>query len=182
MRMSRARARVTSSGRSPFATRGLRLRREFRAQASAVPRMTGPQPRMPAATAPCSELGAASSVMRATCAVGVSPCSAMATSSRSRKKRCASVGSRPVTRRKKYSVKVSRPIRSRTRSRPRISIRSASALQMALFAGPGLPISIEEDSCHPRASEARPEGPGMADAHSLLWVLGSRFARPRMTS
>ena len=47
--------------------------------------MTGPQPRIPAATAPCSESGSAASVMRAATFVGIIPCSAIATSSRSRK-------------------------------------------------------------------------------------------------
>ena len=56
---------------------------------------TGPQPRIPAATAPCSDPGSAASVMRAATLVGIIPCSAIATSSRSRKKRWSSVGSRP---------------------------------------------------------------------------------------
>ena len=55
-----------------------------------MPRITGPQPRMPAATAPCSEPGSAASVIRAATLVGIIPCSAIATSSRSRKKRCSS--------------------------------------------------------------------------------------------
>ena len=46
---------------------------------------TGPAPRIPAATAPCSEPGSAASVIRAATLVGIIPCSAMATSSRSRK-------------------------------------------------------------------------------------------------
>ncbi len=83
-----------------------------RAHASDVPRMTGPQPRIPAATAPCSDPGSAASVMRAATLVGIIPCSAIATSSRSRKKRWSSVGSRPVSSRWKYSVKLSLPIRS----------------------------------------------------------------------
>ncbi len=52
---------------------------------SAVPRITGPQPRIPAATAPCSDPGSAASVIRAATFVGIIPCSAIATSSRSRK-------------------------------------------------------------------------------------------------
>ena len=80
-----------------------------RAHSSAVPRITGPQPRMPAATAPCSDPGSAASVIRAATLVGIIPCSAMATSSRSRKNRCCSVGSSPVSSRWKYSVKPSRP-------------------------------------------------------------------------
>ena len=46
---------------------------------------TGPQPRIPAATAPCSDPGSAASVIRAATLVGIIPCSAIATSSRSRK-------------------------------------------------------------------------------------------------
>ena len=76
-----------------------------RAHSSEVPRITGPQPRIPAATAPCSESGSAASVIRAATFVGISPCSAIETSSRSRKKRCSSVGSSPVSSRWKYSVK-----------------------------------------------------------------------------
>ena len=56
-----------------------------RAHASAVPRTTGPQPRIPAATAPWSEPGSAASVIRAATLVGIIPCSAIATRSRSRK-------------------------------------------------------------------------------------------------
>ena len=55
------------------------------AQSSDVPRSTGPQPRIPAATAPCSDPGSAARVIRAATFVGVMPCSAIATSSRSRK-------------------------------------------------------------------------------------------------
>ena len=56
-----------------------------RAHSSAVPSTTGPAPRIPAATAPWSDPGSAASVIRATTFVGISPCSAIATSSRSRK-------------------------------------------------------------------------------------------------
>ena len=56
--------------------------------------------------------------------VGIIPCSAIATRSRSRKNRWSSVGSRPVSSRWKYSVKLSLPIRSPQRSRPRTSTRS----------------------------------------------------------
>ena len=56
-----------------------------RAHSSAVPSTTGPAPRIPAATAPWSEPGSAASVIRAATFVGISPCSAIATSSRSRK-------------------------------------------------------------------------------------------------
>ena len=86
--------------------------------------MTGPAPRIPAASAPCSDPGSAASVIRAATLVGIIPCSAIATSSRSRKKRWSSVGSRPVSSRWKYSVKVSLPIRSPQRSRPRTSTLS----------------------------------------------------------
>ena len=51
----------------------------------------------------------AASVIRAATFVGISPCSAIATSSRSRKKRWSSVGSLPVSRRWKYSVKLAGP-------------------------------------------------------------------------
>ena len=78
----------------------------IRAHASAVPRTTGPAPRIPAATAPCSDPGSAASVIRAATFVGIIPCSAIETSSRSRKKRWSSVGSRPVSSRWKYSVKL----------------------------------------------------------------------------
>ena len=81
-------ARATSAATAA----GSRRRRTFscaasssRAHASDVPRMTGPQPRIPAATAPCSDPGSAASVIRAATLVGIIPCSAIATSSRSRK-------------------------------------------------------------------------------------------------
>ena len=119
--------RARAPGDAPPARRPRPPRRaasSSRAHSSAVPRITGPQPRIPAATAPCSEPGSAASVIRAATFVGIIPCSAIATSSRSRKKRCSSVGSSPVSSRWKYSVKVSRPIRSPVRSRPRTSTRS----------------------------------------------------------
>ena len=56
-----------------------------RAHTSVVPSTTGPQPRIPAATAPWSEPGSAASVIRAATFVGIIPCSAIATRSRSRK-------------------------------------------------------------------------------------------------
>ena len=90
----------------------LARRTSSRAHSSAVPRMTGPQPRIPAATAPWSDPGSAASVIRAATFVGIIPCSAIATSSRSRKKRWSSVGSSPVSSRWKYSVNDRRPIRS----------------------------------------------------------------------
>ena len=114
--------------------------RSSRAHASAVPRITGPQPRIPAATAPCSDSGSADSVIRAATLVGIIPCSAIATSSRSRKKRWSSVGSSPVSSRWKYSVKSRRPITSPVRSRPRTSTRSAWAWLMRLMGSPALPI------------------------------------------
>ena len=83
---------ATAAGVAAGGDRRLRLS-SSRAHSSAVPRMTGPQPRMPAATAPWSEPGSAASVIRAATLVGIIPCSAIATSSRSRKKRWSSVGS-----------------------------------------------------------------------------------------
>ena len=65
--------------------------------------------------------------MRAACTDGVSPCSASATRLRSRKKRCSSVGARPVASRKTNSVNVARPMRSPARSRPRTVTRSLAA-------------------------------------------------------
>ena len=125
------RRRRGSRAQSPGDARGLAAGATFscassssRAHASDVPRTTGPAPRIPAATAPCSDPGSAASVMRAATLVGIIPCSAIATSSRSRKKRWSSVGSRPVSSRWKYSVKLSLPIRSPVRSRPRTSTRS----------------------------------------------------------
>ena len=92
------RAACAPGGRSPAASRPprgsraparpgsrSRARSSSRAHSSAVPRITGPQPRIPAATAPCSESGSAASVIRAATFVGIIPCSAIATSSRSRK-------------------------------------------------------------------------------------------------
>src|ERR1700722_1805521 len=80
--------------------------------------------------------------MRAAWTDGVSPCSASATRLRSRKKRCSSVGARPVASRKTYSVKVARPMRSWARSRPRTVTRSLDAAAIAVLAAPGLPISM----------------------------------------
>src|SRR5512132_3216042 len=108
-----------------------------RAHSPDVPRITGPAPRSPAATAPCSPAGSAASVIRAATFDGMSPCSAIATRTRSRKKRCCSVGSSPVSSRWKYSVNVRRPITSLTRSRPRTSTRSADAFAMCVLRSPG---------------------------------------------
>ena len=60
-----------------------------RPAASEDPSTTEPQPRIPAATAPCSASGAAASVMRAACTLGTRPCSAIATRVASRTRRCA---------------------------------------------------------------------------------------------
>src|SRR5262245_24065931 len=108
-----------------------------RAHSPDVPRITGPAPRSPAATAPCSAAGSAASVIRAATFDGMSPCSAIATRTRSRKKRCGSVGSSPVSSTWKYSVNVRRPITSPTRSRPRTSTRSADAFAMCVLRSPG---------------------------------------------
>jgi hypothetical protein len=84
-----------------------------------------PAPRMPAADRALQRLrvGLRGVILAATF-VGISPCSAMATRRRSRKKRSSSVGSRPVSKRWKYSVNVRRPMRSPARSRPRTATRS----------------------------------------------------------
>ncbi len=68
-----------------------------RAADSAEPRMTEPQPRMPAATAPWIASGAAASVMRAAATEGTRPCSAIATSAASSTRRCSGEGSLPAT-------------------------------------------------------------------------------------
>ena len=125
----RAISSVTAAGESPAVTRAC-ASSSTRAHDSAVPSTTGPAPRIPAATAPCSDPGSAASVIRAATLVGIIPCSAIATSSRSRKKRWSSVGSRPVSSRWKYSVKLTLPIRSPQRSRPRTSTRSGYACAM----------------------------------------------------
>ena len=102
-----------------------------RAADSAEPRITEPQPSRPAATAPWMASGAAASVMRAAATEGTSPCSAIATSVASRIRRCAGVGSLPVTRSQAWSVKVTWPTRSRHRSWPRTTIDSAFEAEMA---------------------------------------------------
>src|SRR5262249_2444215 len=94
--------------------------------------MTEPQPRMPAATAPWNASGAAAMVMRAAGPLGTSPCSAIATRVASSTRRCASFGLRPVTSRKKWSVKETVPIRSAQRSKPRTMIVSALAALIAV--------------------------------------------------
>jgi hypothetical protein len=63
--------------------------------------MTEPTPSRPAAIPPCQASGAAASVMRAACTLGTKPCSAIATSAASVKKRCSSFGIAPVTRNQK---------------------------------------------------------------------------------
>src|SRR4051794_8211149 len=97
--------------------------------------MTGPHPRIPAATAPCSEPGSAAKVIRAATFVGIIPCSAIATSSRSRKNNWSSFGSRPVSSRWKYDVKLTLPMRSSVRLLPRTSTRSGYARLMCVTGG-----------------------------------------------
>ena len=118
------RSPATAAGSPPAATRSC-ASSSSRAHSSDVPRTTGPAPRIPAATAPCSDPGSAASVIRAATLVGIIPCSAIETSSRSRKKRWSSVGSSPG----EQQVEVlgeARPCPSgrRQRSRPRTSTRS----------------------------------------------------------
>src|SRR6266699_184151 len=81
--------------------------------ASEEPSTTEPQPRSPAATAPCSASGPAARVMRAACTLGTIPCSAIATSVASRTRRCAAEGCAPVSSSQKCSEKLSVPISSR---------------------------------------------------------------------
>ena len=81
--------------------------------------------------------------MRAAWTLGVRPCSASATSARSRKNTWSAVGARPVASRKKYSVKLVAPISSVHRSRPRTVIRSAAAVEIEVVAAPRLPISMD---------------------------------------
>ena len=102
-----------------------------RAADSAEPRMTEPQPRIPAATAPWTASGAAASVIRLATTDGTSPCSAIATSAASRIRRCAGVGSLPVTRSQAWSVNVMWPMSSWQRSNPRTTIVSAFDAEMA---------------------------------------------------
>src|SRR5437879_2389683 len=99
--------------------------------ASEEPSTTEPQPRSPAATAPCSASGPAARVMRAACTLGTIPCSAIATSVASRTRRCAAEGSAAVSSSQKCSEKLSVPISSRARSRPRTRIVSAFAALIA---------------------------------------------------
>ena len=107
-RYSRTTARaLDSSELFPAASRACNLGQEAPA-ASDEPSTTEPQPRMPAATAPCSASGAAARVMRDACTLGTRPCSAMATSVASSTRRCAAEGSAPVTSSQKCSVKLMR--------------------------------------------------------------------------
>ena len=95
------------AGRSRSRPRGRRRRRPrtpSRDRAPAVsdaPRITEPQPRMPAATAPCSASGAAANVMRAACTLGTMPWSAIATSVALSTVASARVGRLPVSSRLK---------------------------------------------------------------------------------
>jgi hypothetical protein len=73
---------------------------------SVAPRITEPQPSRPAATAPCSDSGAADSVIRAACTLGTSPCSAIETRHASVMRRSRTSGARPIRSRKNSSVSV----------------------------------------------------------------------------
>ena len=92
----------------------------------------------PAATAPCSEPGSAASVIRAATLVGIIPCSAIATSSRSRKKRWSSVGSRAGQQQVEVLGEAQPAHQVAARSRPRTSTRSRIGLGDAADRGPGL--------------------------------------------
>ena len=100
-RAARARYSPTTSFAAAFERPPLRRASRLRAADCPAfcdaPRITEPQPRIPAATAPCSASGAAASVMRLACTLGTSPCSAIATSVASSTRRCASFGMLPVT-------------------------------------------------------------------------------------
>ena len=73
------------------------MRRNSRPAVSDAPRITEPQPRMPAATAPWRASGAAASVMRLACTLGTRPCSAIATSVASSTRLAIGLGRWPVT-------------------------------------------------------------------------------------
>ncbi len=73
----------------------------MRPAVSDAPSTTEPQPRMPAATAPCSASGAAANVMRAACTLGTRPCSAIATSVAFSTAAWPALGNCPVSSRKK---------------------------------------------------------------------------------
>jgi hypothetical protein len=98
--------------------------------ASADPSTTDPQPRMPAATAPCRASGAAARVIRAAWTLGTSPCSAIATSVASSTRSWGAEGSEPVRSSQKCSLKPIRPTRSAARSRPRTTMVSALEVEM----------------------------------------------------
>src|SRR5687767_2325702 len=109
---------------------------------SEAPRITLPQPRMPAATAPCSASGAAASVMRAACTLGTKPCSAIATSVASSTASCAAFGCWPVSSSQKYALNDVWPINSLHRSRPRTLMLCSSDVLIAVRGTVDLPIFI----------------------------------------
>ena len=115
--------------------------------------MTGPAAEDPRRDRALQRVGSAASVIRAATLVGIIPCSAIATSSRSRKKRCSSVGSRPVSSRWKYSVKLSRPIRSPREVAPAHLDPVGIGLAMWLTPAPALPICMR--SLPSRSAERR---------------------------
>ena len=114
--------------RAPDATRFWQ-HLEHRAHSSAVPRTTGPAPRIPAATA-WSEAGSAASVMRAATLRRHHPVLGDKDEEQVEEVALLRVGWRPVSRRWKYSVKLSLPMRSPVKSRPRTSTRSGYAWAM----------------------------------------------------
>src|ERR671912_1296849 len=90
--------------------------------------------------------------MRAACTLGTSPCSAIATRQASSICACGLLGRAPVVSSQKCSVRVTEPIRSLQRSRPRMTIMSAFEVLMLLMALNCFPIFTL--ALHSRGSRA----------------------------
>ena len=106
------------------ATRACASLEQARALARRCRGSPGPQPRIPAATAPCSEPGSAASVIRAATLRRHHPVLGDRDEQQVEEEALLVGRLAPVSSRWKYSVKLSRPIRSPQRSRPRTSTRS----------------------------------------------------------